>query len=205
MRTLSFIVGILLCSVCVSNDGVELETVTLKTKYYEVDLDTQKHTPSYIKYTVYEYQVSGEVPDERDWWTPHAVNPDWVLEPDDYAGSSYDKGHLRALSLTRREDYRIVNATCAISPQHYVLNRGAWKSWEAHVADLAKKHGIANVEIECEFRGSGQLPQCDEPYLVPSYYNVWVETKAGVEKWRFPNDATASGSHVRFKVVPDED
>lgn len=146
--------------------------LTVRSPLYVAEIDRDAKCCRRITYTVTAADL-GEVHDKRRYYTPPELR-DALLESGDYAGSGYDRGHLRALALSAGSEHvDDVNSMAVIVPMTPAVNREQFREVERRIAELVEDGPVA-VEIVCEFKTDAQLPAADEPHQVPSAFVISI-------------------------------
>ncbi len=111
----------------------------------------------------------------RNWKADPLLSEEETLEPADYA-SAYavlgtDRGHQAPLASFRGTGLaHETNFLSNITPQGSALNRGAWRSLEGAVRNLARTRVCYVVTGPLYEQNMPSLPGADEPHRIPSGY-----------------------------------
>lgn len=160
------------------------DRVNIKSDIFEIIYSEKLEQPLYIKYRV--LCPNGNASREgMRFYTNDSVH---TSDDADYIHNVYDKGHLApaaSFSCDKVLMYRTFTYLNS-SLQHQDLNRTTWKFLEIRERELAKKYGIVEVEIFCQFtKNSIRL---ETGATVPDGYLKKIEYKGGVEKYYFKNE-----------------
>ena len=111
----------------------------------------------------------------RNWKADPLLSDEETLEPADYAGAyailGTDRGHQAPLASFRGTGLaHQTNFLSNITPQKSALNRGAWRSLEGAVRNLARTRVCYVVTGPLYEQNMPSLPGADEPHRIPSGY-----------------------------------
>ena len=111
------------------------------------------------------------------------IDPDETLEPADYKDANKilktDRGHQAPIASFRGTGKaKKTNFLSNITPQTSALNRGAWRSLENAVRNLARIRVCYVVTGPLYEQETPPLPGADEPHKIPSGY--WKIVAVGV-------------------------
>lgn len=166
------------------------QSVTLCREGYLSAYDTNAKIPVYVAYTLYPQNALGCFPRTNafvaDKNAPNSANPD------EYAGTGYDKGHAAPdgdLSWSQQVEYESFLMT-NMYPQHGSLNRGIWKLLETSVRGWAVQlNNTFTVYVGAIYSGSEK--RIGKGVLVPeSFYKIVINDNTGaLAGWVFPHTA----------------
>lgn len=152
----------------------------------------------------------GEAPPRPDAFTVDVRTAVWI-EPEDYAHSGYDRGHMApnyAIALyygrqAQEETFRMSN----ICPQKHALNAGVWKQLEQRIAvNYPARFGEVWVFVGPVFGESPALLK--RRVAVPeAFYLIVVDENEGrvrTEAFLIPQDAPAEVGPGRYLTSIDE-
>lgn len=148
------------------------EYLRIESPLYVAYVDKATKLCRRIDYTVTADHL-GEVGDKRAF-RPMIRYRDSLLEYDDYTHSGYDRGHLRALSLSAgSEYYDDVNSMAVIVPMAPKVNREHFRAVELYIERWARIRST-DVSIVCLYDQDITMANADEPHRVPSGFIVTV-------------------------------
>lgn len=151
------------------------DCIRIESPLYTAYVDTEHKLCRRIDYTVKSHHL-GDVGDRRGF-NDYTPRPRATLEKDDYYGSGYDRGHLRAISLSAGSDHwDDVNNMAVIVPMAPEVNREKFRSLERRVEELAEFTSV-NVSVVCEYDDDVQMPNADETHRVPSRFVVMIHSE----------------------------
>lgn len=124
---------------------------------------------------------------QRTWKADPLLAEHETLEPEDYKDAhavlGVDRGHQVPLaSFSGTPYWQDTNYLSNITPQKSALNQGPWAKLEQAVRDLAQKDGVEGVygmTGPLFERIMPQLPNADEPHVIPSGYWKIVAVQEG--------------------------
>lgn len=129
---------------------------------------------------------------------------------DDYIGSGYDRGHLKA-SADESCDQRQMDETFLMSnmsPQDPSFNRGIWKNLESHVRDLVYNYDSLQVVTGGNLVGNLNTIGVNKVGIPNYYYKVIYKYKNGVrevECYYLPNQKNNDYTDFITGIIELED
>lgn len=132
-------------------------------------------TANWVSWELRSYWL-GDV-ERQDNFRPDARLPEgWYrVRPKDYQNSGFDRGHLvPSADRTRTEsDNSATFEMTNVVPQHPGLNRGVWRSLEAHCRQLAEEKGQTLFVVAGVLGERGRI--ADGRVVVPGWlWKTWV-------------------------------
>lgn len=95
---------------------------------------------------------------------------DRIPRDDDFTGSGYHRGHLRADSLSDGSpDHEFASCWANVAPMTPELNLGLYRRFELELQKLAIESGPVHVTIESRYDPEVEMPLCGR-WTVPSHY-----------------------------------
>lgn len=170
---------IALCVLLLPSLAAAQACVRVESPLYVAYVDTETKCCRRIDFTVYPEDL-GPVGDKRRFYTPEML-ADVLLEHEDYDDSGYDRGHLRALSLSCGSKHADdVNSMAVIVPMLPEVNRVHYRRVEQSISS-ASEWGPVCVSVVCDYDSCGLLPNADESHRVPNRISVsWVHPRSRV-------------------------
>lgn len=169
--------------------------VVFKTSLYTAWINKDTHTCERISMMVRRSDLRSTHDTSRRWWS-HPEMEDFTLEAEDYVGSGFDRGHLRAIAWSRgSEDWPLVNCTAVVVPEVPSLNRGAIRDFEQEVTGIVREYGWAEVYITIHSEDAGLLmTTADEDHLIPTKFTYQVIYPNGSLIKEFENASTTEAT-----------
>jgi endonuclease G len=165
--------------------GAPASDHVLKRTLYTASYNVQTKFSDWVAYVVTKPTLSDN--SNRDFKAdPDLADAD-ELEPSDYKGAfrpnKYEMGHQAPLnSLGDGDDWKELNYLSNITPQKEAVNSGVWRSLEGWEEKLITKKHFAEVFVvtgTLYLRTMPDLPNADEPHIVPSGYWKVLAVKSG--------------------------
>lgn len=174
------IIGIILLCILTAL-AVELVQSQEYIEPYTVYLDKETKLPIKVAYTLKKPLVKI---DRKGYFR----QSEGSLDPAQYKGSGYDKGHLFPALYAQTEIYMKNSFNMKnIAPQAPGLNRGEWKQLESYIYDLAYHYD--SVQVECGYIG---IKSYYNSLPIPRYYwksiVIWHNGEGITEEYIFPNE-----------------
>lgn len=169
------------------------DSVLVQNEIYRIVYSEVLEQPRNIKYTV--RCLNGDVPRSgMDFVKESGVH---TSDDEDYANNHWDKGHCApAANFNCTKDMLLKTfsyVNCVL--QNDKLNRGPWKSLEAHERELAKKSTIV-VEIRVEFsKRSLKLPT---GATVPDGFSKMIYSNGKLVECYYFNNEIPKEPNYRF-------
>ena len=170
---------------------------------YLVDFDVQSGVAFWVHYTLTAQECMGAMPRKDAFWPDDRVANSPTASS--YAGSRYDRGHLKPAADSRSSAAEMRNSFLMtnMAPQSPNLNRGIWKKLEEGVRTWGLVYD--EVHVTC---GPSDLTQrtLSSRVRVPSaFWKVVLRTSPDTTclAFRFPNADKVPGSLEDYLVSVD--
>lgn len=161
------------------------ECLRFESPLYVAYVDKKTKLCRRIDYTV-EFKHLGSVGGARGFRSSIRYR-DFLLEHDDYTNSGYERGHLRALSLSAgHPSVDDVNSAAVIVPMTPKVNRETFRAAELYIERWARVRSV-EVSIVCRYEKDVQMSNADEPHQVPSGFIVSVDSGGLQTKFKIDN------------------
>ena len=162
--------------------------VILESPLYRAIYDSEKRCCTWIQFVVRGEDVENDNDTNRRWWVPDEMRQ-FVLPSSAFAGSGYDRGHLRSIQMSRGSaHFEDVNNLAVIIPETPALNRGPIVELENEICDLAETHGWCRVTITMT-GDIGDMPNAG-PHQIPARIVYLIQSPAGERTVVFENGPT---------------
>jgi endonuclease G len=157
---------------------------------YLVGYDAAAKLPRFVTYELLPQNAIGCVARTNAFAADQSVLGG--AQPDDYAGTGYDRGHLAPdgdMSWDDQVEFESFLMT-NMSPQAGSLNRGAWKLLETSVRGWAVQQNRSFTVMAGNIYGPGNKTIGNGVVVPHALYKIVIDNQTGVVAgWRFPHVA----------------
>lgn len=183
---------------------VDDDQIIVQRHLYTAAIDPVKRQPAWVAFTVERQHWDTNNVLSRNFRTPKNLQA-VALEQADYAGSSYEMGHLYGLQFVAADDYAAeVNEMQVIAAQRPGLNKGPWLAAENRIKKSSEQQPVKVLAGLLWVDAMPALPQADEPHQIASH--CWMIFKPGPdgteEAYRIPQSCSRSDSLAQFATDP---
>jgi endonuclease G len=180
----------------------EEESQVVKHQYYTLLYNEEHEQAEWVAYKLTKGFIQGSAERQNDFRPDPAVRTGSAL-PDDYRGSSYDRGHLapaadfHCTAAAMSETFFMSN----MSPQKHEFNDGIWKHLEERVRFWVKRDGdlyvVAGPVLTDNLRKIGRKNKVS----VPEYYFKMILNPKTYKAIAFLMPNRLSYKHIAEYVV----
>lgn len=178
----------------------------LEYSYYELCYSIEHRQALWAEHILSVEQIKGRQGRTNDFKSDLRINN--PVNPKDYKGSGYDRGHLvpaadMKLNVTSMsETFYMTN----MSPQNSKFNSGIWNALEGHLRNEVLKIGPAVIITAPVILKSESYVQIPSGVSIPNlYYKIAYFYEAEMMKaYLIPNKAMSGKKFSEFKTSVDE-
>lgn len=123
--------------------------VLLHKPNFIVSYNTKTYCPNYVAWHLTKERVNGEYARSNKFHSDEDIEYRYQVEPSDYSGSGYDRGHMCPAADNKDTWENMVRSFCMtnVCPQNHNLNSGDWNDLEEKCREWVREKG--DIYIVC--------------------------------------------------------